>query len=274
MPILFVTGMARSGTTWAAQGLAELAGARYIHEPFNRTVYPELEPYFMQYQSADSCDPDFLRILDEKMRPNRRRLKLREYLLGRNLVVKDVHAYFAAECIEAHLGACIVVLTRHPCAVGASWKVRGWIQDFVWRFDVLLGQPALLRFLGEFKTHMRSSSDLFFQFGAYWGAVYFVLRQLTSAHPGWQWVIHEELCDDPAPAFSRILASLKMPVRTNVSDFVTLHDRSPRENEGMYDTYRETRLMPTKWQDTLSTEEIQHILDGAEPFRPDALLTR
>jgi len=266
--------MARSGTTWAAQGLAALAGARYVHEPFNRTVHPELERYFMQYQSANSCDPGFLRILDEKLRPKRHRSKLRECLLGRNLVVKDVHAYFATECIEAHLGACIVVLTRHPCAVGASWKVRGWIRDFVWRFDILLRQPALLRFLGEFETHIRSSNDLFFQFGAYWGAIYYVLRQLTAAHPGWQWVIHEELCHDPVPAFSGILASLKMPVRANVSDFVRLHDRSPGENESIYQTYRETRLMATKWKETLSSEEIQYILDGAEPFRPDALLRR
>jgi hypothetical protein len=272
MPVLFLTGIPRSGTTWAAQGLAALAGARYVHEPFNRVVYPELARYDMLHLPPNSCDPDFLRILDEKLRPRYRRRKLREFFLGRNIIFKDVHACFAAECIEAHLSAHVVILTRHPCAVAASWKVRGWLRESAWRFDVLLRQATLSRFLSEFETHMRSSRDVFFQFGAYWGAMYHVLRQLAATHPQWQWVVHEQLCQNPVPAFSRILDSLKIPRRTNATDFFRLHDRPQQTNEGPYETFRETKLEPEKWKAILSSQEIQSVLDGAEPFRPETLL--
>jgi hypothetical protein len=272
MPVLFLTGLARSGTTWAAQGIAALTRARYVHEPFNRVLYPELARYDMLHQPANSCDPDFVRILDEKLRPRYRRPKVREFLLGRNLVFKDVPTSLAAECIQAHLDAHIVILTRHPCAMGASWKVRGWIGDLAWRFDVLLQQATLLHFLAEFQTHMRSSNNFFFQFGAYWGAMYYVLRRLASLHPEWQWIVHDHLCQDPVDAFGRILHAFDMPVRRNAADFFRMHDRPPQENETPYQTYRETKLTPEKWKTILSTQEAQALLDGAEPFRPDELL--
>jgi hypothetical protein len=272
MPVLFLTGISRSGTTWAAQGLAALARARYVHEPFNRMVHPELAQYNMLYLPPNLPNSEFLAILNQKLRPRGRRRKIREFLLGRNLVFKDVNACFAAECIQAHLDASIVILARHPCAIAASWKTRGWIREFAWRFDILLGQATLLRFLSEFETHMRSPKDLFFQFGAYWGAMYHVLRQLALSHPEWQWVVHDQLCQDPVPAFRRILESLQIPVSAKPSDFFTVHDRPLRENENFYQTYRQTKLVPEKWREILSEEEIQAVLEGAEPFRPDVLL--
>jgi hypothetical protein len=271
MPVLFLTGIPRSGSTWAAQAIAALTRARYVHEPFNGDVHPELARYDMLYLPANSCDSDFIRILDESLRPRYRRPKLREFILGRNLVLKDVHASLAAEYIQAHLRAHIVILTRHPCAIAASWKVRGWLRNFAWRFDILLRQEVVIGFLGHFERHMRSARNSFFQFGAYWGAMYYVLRQLAAGHPEWQWVTHERLCSDPLPSFRRILSSFGMRIRPN-ADFFTLHDRPPQENESPYQTFRETRLAPEKWKTILTEEEIQAVLDGAEPFRPEQLL--
>jgi hypothetical protein len=55
MPVLFLTGIPRSGTTWAAQGIAALTRARYVHEPFNRVLYPERARYNMLYLPANSA---------------------------------------------------------------------------------------------------------------------------------------------------------------------------------------------------------------------------
>jgi Sulfotransferase domain len=272
MPILFLTGLGRCGSTWTAQGLTALTGARYVHEPFNRHLYPQLVTYAMRYQSAEGCDPDFLRILDQKLRAPSRRQRIREFFRGRNLIFKDVNACLSVECIQAHLNAGVVILTRHPCAVVASWKVMGWLLEFPGRFDELLSRTSLRKFLTEFDNHMRRSSNLFFQFGAYWGAIYHVLQQLATRHPEWQWVVHEQLCQNPEIGFQRILDGLGIRVREGASDFFSMHDRPLRKNESPYETFRPTKSVPQKWKELLTKQEIQAVLDGAEPFRPDDLL--
>jgi len=272
MPVLFLTGIPRSGTTWAAQALAALTRARYVHEPFNAVVHTELAQYEMVHMSARSCNRDFLRILDHKLRPHYPRRKLREFILGRNIVCKDVHTGFAAECVQRHLGARIVILTRHPCATAASWKAQGWIENFSCPLNVLLRQPSLWPLVRQFESHVCSSTNAFFQFGAYWGAMYHVFRRLATGHPEWQWVNHEDLCRNPVPAFCKILETLKMPIRAKSTDFFRLHDRPPRPNEGAYETFRETRLEPERWKWILSVDEAQGVLEGAKPFSPEVLL--
>jgi hypothetical protein len=272
MALIFLTSLPRCGSTWAAQALAALADARYVHEPFNPTKYPERKSYHMKYLPGGSEDEEFARILGESVRAPDLRSRMRERVQGGTVVLKDVHCCLAVESVHEQLDAIPVILTRHPCAMASSWKALGYRLDSAARLDLLLEQDALVEeHLGPLERHMRSSRDPFFQLGAYWGASYHVLRRIASAHPGWLWLSHEALCADPQSAFPAALRAVGLEVSDPSGRFLEQHDRPLREGESVYATFRETRSVPDQWKERLAPEEARAVLEGAEPFGIEAL---
>lgn len=295
MQTIFLTSLPRCGSTWAGRTLASMSGSRYIHEPFNWVHYPERKTYFMRYMRArrnsrspagrDPYDVGLRRILDDSIREHTgpwrlarqgiRRRELRSTLhaiLGRRRVlIKEVFCSLAAERVQEHLNAAVVILVRHPCGMANSWKRLDYMAPF-W-LDTLLRQEVLLEeHLGEFESHLRSSSDPLFQVGAYWGASYYILSRLARAHPEWQWVTHGELCREPEAAFRQILERVGANVRNGTSKFLAEHNRPAADDEDAYSLYRDTTSEPQKWRTMLSPEEVREVMRGAEPFGVEALM--
>ncbi|MGD2165207.1 MAG: hypothetical protein PVH50_06740, partial [Anaerolineae bacterium] len=97
---------------------------------------------------------------------------------ARRVVVKDVHICLAVEHVWERLKPVVVILARHPCAVANSWARLGL--DVSFRLDLLLSQERLIEdHLSPFTKHIAGARDYFFSMGAYWGATYHVLWQLT-----------------------------------------------------------------------------------------------
>jgi len=180
MKPIFLTGLPRSGTTWASRAIVAATKGRLVHEPFNWKRYPERISYHMKYIPAGSEDAELMRILHKEMAPRF------FFLRNRRIVIKDVHTCLAIEYLWDELDPIIIILVRHPCAVANSWARLGL--EARSRLDILLSQEELVQtYLASFKHHINSNYDYFFQIGAYWGAAYFVLSRLTETDEPEKW---------------------------------------------------------------------------------------
>lgn len=274
MPMIFLTGMPRCGSTWAGRALAHLTGSRYIHEPLNGHRDPELAAFNMRYSRPGACDPALIQILQSRARSADRRVRLIEFMQRRqNVVIKEVHGTLAVACVDRHLRPDVVVLIRHPCGVAASWKRLGWLAAEWAEGDPLLEQTTLVEdHLSPFQSHILSSRDPYFRLGAYWGAIHYVLHRLAALHPRWQWVTHEDLCSSPGERFAALLHALGQKAQPGSYSFFEAYDRPPAQNEGPFDIYRQTVAQPEKWRSVLTAEEVGKVLTGAAPFGMDELL--
>lgn len=148
---VLVTGVPRSGTTFAGRVLATSLRCDYIHEPFNPQVgLPSVRRLF-PYAPPDSpeLDDEVSRLMryDVSLRtaafpqdsPGRRVVKrivgsrgpfyLRLAKLNpltETAVMKDPHAILLAPLLMQRFGFRAVGVVRHPVAVVASFKARGW----------------------------------------------------------------------------------------------------------------------------------------------------
>ena len=63
MQLIFLTGLPRSGTTWAGRALAAATGSVIVDEPFNRKWHPERTGYRLKYLTAGMPDAEMIPIL-------------------------------------------------------------------------------------------------------------------------------------------------------------------------------------------------------------------
>lgn len=148
---VLVTGVPRSGTTFVGRVLATSVRCDYVHEPFNPQVgLPSVRRLF-PYAPPGSSELD-----DELSRLMRYDVRLRtatfpQDSLGRRVVkrivgsrgpfylrlaklnpltetavMKDPHAILLAPLLVQRFGFRAVGVVRHPVAVVASFKARGW----------------------------------------------------------------------------------------------------------------------------------------------------
>ncbi len=87
-PRLFLFGMGRSGTSWAAGMLATAVNGHLIYEPYNWNLNPDGSVYRLQYIPSEPPDWRFDEVLRDRFRdlpPD-----------GRPAVVKEVMTVLAA----------------------------------------------------------------------------------------------------------------------------------------------------------------------------------
>lgn len=261
---VFLIGLPRTGTTWASRALAAATRRRIVHEPFNWRTYPQRVGYHMRYLPAGAHDAALLAIVRQALQP--------PFPLGllprfRRVVVKDVHICLAIEYLWQELRPHIIILMRHPCAMASSWARLEY--EVTSRIDLLLGQERLLQeHLEPFAAHLRRSreEDFFWQVGAYWGAAYYVLARQAQQHPEWQWVTHEQLCASPGECFAQLVQGMGLDMQQSGWRFLSRHNRARSAEDNDYSLFRVTEQEPDKWQQVLTTEQVQAVQAGAEPF--------
>jgi hypothetical protein len=119
--------------------------------------------------------------------------------------------------------------------------------------------------LAPFADHLRAPTSWFGDLGRYWGASYFVLARLATAHPDWRWVSHESLCADPTRGFTALLAGLPTDPQA-LTAFLQDHDREPTVDETPYAPFRSAATEAAKWHGILTSDQAREVLAGAEPF--------
>lgn len=268
-PWIFITGLPRSGTTWASKAITAAIRGRLIHEPFNWKRHPDRVEFHMKYLPAGSDASGFLAIMRHSMRADFPLVNL--FMSSNYLVVKDVHACFAIDYLWEQLHPRIIILVRHPCAVADSWARLGLQVDF--RLDLLLAQQMLVtEHLQPFVRHIRRRErDFYFMMGAYWGATYYVLQHLAARDDrNWTWITHESLCNQPFATFIQLTENLGCTVNMRgkkaLRRFLGNHNRKKGAHEGPHSVARVTEKEPNKWEHRLTDAQITNVLEGTKPF--------
>lgn len=178
---------------------------------------------------------------------------------ARCLVIKSVHAPLAAEWVyEQRPGARVVVVTRHPFNVIASWLDLGY-RDC--RLDL---NTAVYDRFGKLWGLRPPSATASNMSRVAWEIALFMssLQVSLARYPGWIEVSHENLCVDTKMGFARLFAILGIPWSDRVENFLR---RSNQPSEDPSSTQRVSRDEPIRWRRTLSDEdvaEIRRVLDG------------
>ena len=265
--MILLTGLPRSGTTWAANVIAKTINYRLVHEPFNWRAHPERMIFHMKYLPANVENQELIQIIKRSIREP---FPLFDQMTQKKgVLIKDVHICLAIESIWEQLHPKIIIMLRHPCAIALSWMALGY--EIRFRIDNLLEQSTLVRdLLAPYVEHMKHEYDPYFMIGAYWGASYYILNQLFQLHPDWQWVIHEELCSDPVDHFSRLITNLDTHLsNAGLRMLTSLHNKYDHEQHTKFSPYsiiRVSEAEPQKWIKTLTAQQVQSVLEGEKPF--------
>jgi hypothetical protein len=266
---IYVTGMIRSGTTFAGKILSHPTSTDYIHEPFNpdcgmegvttkyRYLRPELDTREMrEYHDLASrvFSYDFrLRALDDPSDPWSKRLLKR--LVGsrgpfylrlaklnpfhRAAVIKDPTGLLLTEYLFEHFGIRPVILVRHPVSVVASLERVNWWPGV----DEINDQPALVSdyFSDELDFIYGEWSDPALRAAAYWRAVNKVLLTQASQHSSWIVLTHEELSQHPRHHFRSLYTTLGLPWSASVEKTIhslTRNNGTPEARNGAVQDFR------------------------------------
>ncbi|MFI6176537.1 sulfotransferase [Nonomuraea sp. NPDC051191] len=231
-PVL-VTGLPRSGTSWAGKMLTAGGGLVYVNEPLNPQHPPGRCPGVLRAEVTHRfqyiCDDnaaDFLPAFRDtvalryhwlpELRANHSPYdlaRLARYgtafafgrLTGRRALLDDPFAVLSAGWFARRLGCAVIVLVRDPVSFAASWRRLGW------RFDVrdLLGQPLLVRDhpgLLDLRPLLGCADDL-----ATTAALWRAARSVLAATPGVLVTSYESLAEDPVTGFKALYAHAGLP---------------------------------------------------------------
>ena len=297
-PPILITGMTRSGTTWAASMLNASGRVVYVNEPLNPRHPPGRSPGLLRadvqhrYQYiTDDNEADFrsaygsmigLRYhLAAELRRNHtpsdvgRALRhqamfLRGRAAGRRLMIADPFAVFSAEWFERRLGFQVVIMVRHPLAVVGSRKRLGW------RFDIreLLQQPLLLRdWLIPLSTRWPEAlapvDGVVHQGAQLWRLIYETALQQQRCSPRLLLIRHEDLAVDPVAAFSNLYERLGLPF-TRSSRGVVERSTAPGNptrlaSNDPHAVRLDSRASLGSWRERLTDDEARYVETVAGP---------
>lgn len=260
-PRVLLAGMPRSGTTWAAAALGAALGCPQRMEPFHPDTAPEAyRSAAWRYRRAADAQPELDQVVLEAFAED-------------PVVVKDVHALLAVERIAAVADPAVVLLSRHPVAVAASWQRVGWLTDDLAgpHLERLADQPDLLEdHLGAHEVALVRTDDPLHNLGALWGAVHRVWQDQMEAHPGWVLVRHEDLCGAPRSAFEALLTSLGVTLsdvgEVVLDQFLDHFDADPGPDHDPFSISRRTATEPTKAETALPPGDARRVLAAVEVF--------
>lgn len=270
-----VAGFPRSGTTWLGRTLGDAPGVRVYHEPFNPVTVPRSSIADFRYAPTDDADPAFDSLVVDAfagrvdspqvrvgLRPRYRRFRR----WPARTLVKTVFCLLALERIATLTGARIVVITRHPLDVAASWRRLSWDPDR--HLASLRAQPRLvLEHLESFESILCGPHDFWSALGALWGASHFVLRRLVARNPAWTVLGFETLCADPVASFERLYRELGL--RWTAERAARVREDTQTPSSRPYGRRRMAAEQVGKWRsDDLDPDDVARFLEVVERFRP------
>lgn len=218
-PPILVTGVYRSGTTWAGAMLAP-SGLWHLHEPFNPNR--GLWRHELAYADTRAAHPAIDRLVTELLcgghratlrlpRSGRWFMPLRLVpIRPRRVLIKDPSAALLSEYLVRRHGMRAVVLFRHPGAVVGSFLRLGWPTGSI--VARLRADPALME--GALAPAASAMEQAAGRRDAFSGAVLCacvasVLWRFTEGNPGTMIrVSFEDLCRDPIEGFRALFERL------------------------------------------------------------------
>jgi hypothetical protein len=282
-PIL-VTGPHRSGSTWTGRMLAHSPEIGYIHEPFHlkhrRGIFKTELEYWFTYicdenaseYAADLCNClhfnyNFSEELSDIESPRDALRMMRDSVrfemfkrLRKRPLVKDPLAVFSAEWMARRFDMDVVVMVRHPAAFASSLKKANWTHPF----DHFVRQPWLMRqqlaeHRPEIEEYANTRHDIVDQAILLWNLLYHVIVQYRASHPGWIFVKHEDLAEDPVGEFGKLYDRLGIGFTAAVQRSITAHSSPGPNEENPRQPTLDSKANIRHWKTILTEEEIRRV---------------
>jgi len=284
-PIL-VTGLHRSGSTWAGKMLAAAPKVAYIHEPFNILIRlgVNLRPikYWYPYiceENSEYYESVFDGIIHYKYPLVRNIAKIRTvknvakiirdqgyFMLYRiNIyrpLIKDPIVFFNAEWLYKKFNMNVLIMIRHPAAFCSSIKIRNWKFDF----NILLKQPLLMdKYLCKFKEEIIeyavNEKNLIDQAILLWNCFYYTTYIYREKYPEWLFVRHEDLSLAPLNQFQSIFEAfgLEFTRKAKAKIQKSSGTHNPVEQQAGKEYMRNSRENINNWKNRLTENEIELI---------------
>ena len=287
-PIL-VTGSHRSGTTWVGRMLAAAPGVGYVHEPFSPRRWPGWSrrpiPRWYLHVTREN-EEEYVPLVEGvlafrypaasmfRVRSARQAFQLADEvpwalwnrLRGARPLVKDPIALMSAEWLAERFGMEVVVTIRHPAAFAGSILRLDWPR---FDFGTWADQPAFLRDMaGPYADAVRSFAperqDLVDEAILLWNVIHHVIRRYRERRPGWAFVRHEDLAEEPVKGFHGLYQRLDLEW-DRIAERIILGSStgSPEVPAALHRTVRrDSRAARWTWRHRLTPQEIDRVREG------------
>ena len=264
-PTILITGCPRSGTTWLGRVLSASPNIRYVHEPFNFKT-PSPATAFRSRHSFDHISEND----DERLMPLERLftgqsllwtrpragVSLRRFSLWylKQLVsprktrtlIKDPLAFLSAESLARRFDTKVVVITRRPESVVASFIRRGWDFHDLKRYVGLM-RPLEIWTDEELEPARRCGDSKVERVAHLWRLLALWGMQLETRNPSWNFIRYEDLAADPEQEFCLLCGALGIEFDDRKRALLRSMNRPSRSEPGseqVKDTYRMRSELP------------------------------
>ncbi|HJU86435.1 MAG TPA: hypothetical protein VJ788_03585 [Gemmatimonadota bacterium] len=280
-PPVLVTGVYRSGTSWAGAMLAP-AGLWHLHEPFNpnRGLWRDELPFADPATACPPVDELVARLLRGRHRAAVLRLPRSSRwfmplrflpIRPRRVLIKDPSAAFLSEYLVRRHGMQAVVMFRHPAAVVGSFLRLGWPTGTL--VERLLANRALVD--GPLGMAAEPMEVAVGRADAFSGAVLCAcvaraLWDFSERNPGSMIrVSFEKLCRDPFGGFRALFERLDLGYDERVRrEHVRLTDGEERVARGDYGVARRSADLARIWRTRVSPADLTVIRSTWERLGP------
>lgn len=270
---IFISGMARSGTTWLAEILNHDNSQRDILEPFLPAKVKTARVFTTnQYLHPENRDPIFIqhakKILSGNFRSRWSDWGNRKFI-STHRIIKDVRTNLMLKwLLGLRPGMPALFLIRHPLSIHASWKKLSWgrgaetkrgdFEQVISQVELLADHPLVANGLARI-----AQADYFEKSIFLWGILHYVpFRQLNPQDC--LIVFYENLVLKPEEELGRIFSHLNKPF-----DYSTLRHkiRTPSKtnyHEKNFTVSPETLIQG--WKKDFSAAEISRTGEILETF--------
>ena len=260
---IFVTGVARSGTTFVGKVLSMPLEVDYIHEPFNplcgmpgmnnwcryvdpNLSTPEMQQHYNQtksifnynfrlrtyYSKNDPLTTKAIKTIVGSRGPFYLRLA-KANIFHNTAVIKDPTGNLLAEYLYKCFSVKPVIIIKHPISFIYSLNRVNW-----WPDTKYINDRAHLN-----KRHFAEEPDFLDRkydsrvkaAAAYWRAIYKVLLTQANSYSDWQVFTHEELSQSPIPIFKNLYTQLELPWSESIEKKIislTTNNSSAKARQG------------------------------------------
>jgi hypothetical protein len=187
---------------------------------------------------------------------------LRGRFTNQRPLIKDPFAVFSAPWFAEQLGCRVAITVRHPAGFASSLKRLNWHFDF----DDLLTQPALMdEYLNADRATMEAvaADDMIGQAALLWRMIYRVVARMTSLHPSFIVIRHEDLSRDPLAGYRDLYTALDLDFTPKVEQTILGASSSENPNElskkRVHSVKLDSRANLDNWKKRLSPDEIERI---------------
>jgi hypothetical protein len=247
--VLVVFGMSRSGTSMLGTLLAQSRSSVYLHEP-----EVELLKYHYKRMGAISSEKfwDFThRQVDKDFETHMMTFIVLGSLLSAGfrfgtICIKPISFLnIMQEVSETLPDLQILYISRHPAG----------------RIDSVLRQ---------WKRHENVehvSLEKIERLGQDWGKTTCEIQEMFKTHPQWNWIIFEDLANDPLVEFKKLYEKYHLKWDHEVQAAIVA--RTTERDGRFYEVQRDSSKQADKWRTALSEEQVEAIRRGCQPFNTD-----